>query len=174
VNLVTDTFPALALGMDPGDPAIMARAPRDPREGLFASGGLWRIAYGGAMIGALTLAAYFLGLGLYGGELAAAQTMALCVLSFSQLVHSFNLRHPTRSLLSVGPFKNRWLLGAAALGILLQTGVTLIPPLARAFKVVALDARGWPLVAALSVMPLLVEETRKLIVSGIQAGKRQR
>jgi P-type Ca2+ transporter type 2C len=170
VNLVTDTFPALALGMDPGDALIMGRKPRDPKEGLFAEGGGWRVIFGGAVIGGLTLAAYFIGLAISGGNLATSQTMAFCVLSLSQLVHAFNLRHPDKSLFAIGPFKNRPLVGAAILGVALQLAVVLIPPLAEAFKVVPLDARAWSIVAGLSIAPLAVGEVRKLIASALAKG----
>jgi Ca2+-transporting ATPase len=174
VNLVTDTFPALALGVDPGDPDAMKKKPRDPKEGLFSGGGAWRVIYGGLVIGALTLSAYFLGRAARPDDPAYAQTMAFCVLSLSQLVHAFNARSPDRSLFSLGFLKNRALVGAFCLGLALQLGVVLIPPLASAFKARPLAALDWTAVACLSAAPLVIEELRKLfarIASGSKAGQ---
>jgi Ca2+-transporting ATPase len=169
VNLVTDTFPALALGMDPGDPDIIKEPPRDPKESLFAKGGSTFMVLNGLWIGLITVAAFWIGmgrtksLGLDGeAALGFARTMAFCALSLAQLFHAFNLRNWRKSLFSIGPFANKWLIGAFALGLVLQCGIVLIAPLAAFFKVRALDGAEWLIVIGLAASPLLVNEIVKL------------
>lgn len=169
VNLVTDTFPALALGMDPGDPAVINEKPRDPKESLFARGGTSSLIMNGIVIGALALSAFFIGMnratveGLTGdAALKLARTMAFATLSLSQLFHAFNLRHPTRSLFSIGIFGNRYLVGAFAAGCLLQVLVIMIPPFAGFFKVTGLGAMDWLIVLLLAVFTITLNEVVKV------------
>jgi len=165
VNLVTDTFPALALGMDPGDPDIMKERPRASKEGLLARGGSAFILLNGLVKGGLTLAAFWIGLALGGGGeagLALARTMAFCVLSLTQLFHAFNSRHLTKSLFSIGVFGNRWLIAAFAVGAALQTLVVLVPSFAFFFKVLPLDAGQWAIVWLLSASTVVLNELAKL------------
>jgi Ca2+-transporting ATPase len=166
VNLVTDVLPALALGVDPGDPDAMKRQPRDPRESLFARGGARFTLLNGAFIGLLTIGIYRLAYVLYpvaSGIDSHAQTMAFAVLSISQLIHAFNLRNQEKSIFRIGPFSNPWLVGALGSGLALQCCVILIPGLARLFKVTPLSGTDWLLVAAFSLAPLVVNEIAKLI-----------
>lgn len=170
VNLVTDTFPALALGMDPGDPDAIKEKPRNPKESLFAHGGVPFIILNGLVKGSLALAAYLIGLSLGGGEetgLPLARTMAFCVLSLSQLFHAFNTRHITKSLISVGIFKNRWLIGAFFLCSFMQVIVVLVPGLASYFKIVGLDALQWGIVWLLSFSTIILNEIAKIFVRAI-------
>ncbi len=170
VNLVTDTFPALALGMDPGDPDAIREKPRNPKESLFAHGGVPFIILNGLVKGSLALAAYLIGLSLGGGEetgLPLARTMAFCVLSLSQLFHAFNTRHITKSLISVGIFKNRWLIGAFFLCSFMQVIVVLVPGLASYFKLVGLDALQWGIVWLLSFSTIILNEIAKIYVRAI-------
>ncbi|MEN6297746.1 MAG: cation transporting ATPase C-terminal domain-containing protein, partial [Rectinema sp.] len=169
VNLVTDTFPALALGMDPGDPAVINEKPRDPKESLFARGGTSSLIMNGIVIGALALSAFFIGMnratveGLTGdAALKLARTMAFATLSLSQLFHAFNLRHPTRSLFSIGIFGNRYLVGAFVAGCLLQVLVIMIPPFAGFFKVTGLGAMDWLIVLLLAVFTITLNEVVKV------------
>ncbi|HET7838568.1 MAG TPA: cation-transporting P-type ATPase, partial [Rectinemataceae bacterium] len=165
VNLVTDTFPALALGMDPGDPAIIRERPRDPKESLFSRGGGVFIALNGLLVGCLTIAAFWLGMGRapQGVEpLQYARTMAFAVLSLSQLFHAFNLRHARSSLFSVGVLGNPWLAGAFILGAFLQVVVIALPPLAAFFRVQSLDPGSWAIAAGLSASTVLANEAAKL------------
>jgi Ca2+-transporting ATPase len=175
VNLVTDTFPALALGMDPGDPDAIRQRPRRPKESLFARGGMPFIIINGLVKGALALAAFLIGLSLGGGEeagLALARTMAFCVLSLSQLFHAFNARHITRSLISIGPFKNRWLIGAFFLCSFIQVIVVLVPGLATFFKLVGLNAAQWGIVWILSFSTIILNEFAKIFVRAFYSGAR--
>ncbi len=162
VNLITDTLPALSLGMDPGSPDIMKRKPRDPSESLFSRGGI-AIILNGILIGGLTLFAYRWGLSVYEGSLVHARTLAFAVLSISQLFHAFDLRNGEKSLAAIGPLGNRYLLGALFAGIALQAAVIAVPSLSRVFKVFSLSGRDWLLVAGLAVVPIIANETGKFI-----------
>ena len=165
VNLVTDTLPALALGMDPGDPDVLDEKPRDPKESLFAKGGGSFIGLNGLLIGLLTVVAYKLGEHLYPvaeGYDVHAQTMAFAVLSLSQLFHAFNLRHTRKSLFSLGVMTNPWLVGALFVGAFLQCGVICVPAIAAVFKVTVLGLKDWGIILLFSVTPLVVNELVKL------------
>ncbi len=162
VNLITDTFPALSLGMDPDDPDIMKRKPRDPKESLFAGRGGISIAVNGLFIGALTLFAFRFGFLVYDGSLIHARTLAFAVLSISQLFHAFNLRNADKSLRRIGFFGNRFLVAALAAGIFLQAVVISVPALASVFKVFHLTGWDWLLVIGLSLGTILLNEIWKL------------
>ena len=136
INLVTDSFPAIALGMEPAEKDIMNRKPNDSKKSIFADG-LWeKIFVEGFMIGILTLFAFSLGNKLYG--LQVGRTMAFISLSMLELVHSFNVRSE-ESLFKAGLFKNKYLIGAFLIGTILQVGVVVIPKIADIFDVVLLN-----------------------------------
>lgn len=158
VNLVTDTFPALALGLDPAEKGIMKQAPRNPRSSIFANGLGFKIGLGGVIIGSLTLLAYRIGIGY---DIRTAQTMAFAVLSFSQLCHAQNVRSESDSLFKTGFFTNKYLVGAIACSLILQLGVMFIPFLRDIFKVVLLNAEQWLIVLALSIAPIAIMEIIK-------------
>lgn len=178
VNLITDTLPALSLGMDPGDKDVMKEKPRDPDENLFAHGGGIKVLLNGLLIGLLTLTAFVIGAKMYTGTknilplfpaniseeaLRHARTMAFVVLSVSQLFHSFNMRHPDKSIFQLGLFSNKYLIGAVIIGILLQDIVITVPFLRNVFNVYDLYMKDWLIVGILSVMPLVINEIAKLI-----------
>ncbi|MDH4422732.1 MULTISPECIES: cation-translocating P-type ATPase [Bacillus] len=177
VNLITDTLPALSLGVDPEDSDVMKEKPRRAKESLF-SGSIPFLIFNGVLIGLLTLAAFIVGAKLYTGDtnlfplfpekidedaLLHAQTMAFVVLSFSQLVHSFNLRSRTKSIFSIGIFTNKYLVFSLLIGVLMQVCIISIPPLANIFGVHALTMRDWGFVLLLSIVPLVVNEIIKLV-----------
>lgn len=164
VNLVTDSLPAIALGLDPPDRYLMQEAPRPVKKGIFANG-LWlSILLEGGIIGTLSLLAFSLGHRLfdYSATPYIGRTMAFCVLSLSQLVHAFNMRSE-HSVFSVGFFSNPYLVGAFLLCTILQVGVVSFPPLAALFRVVPLNAMQWLIVALLSAAPLVLIELQKLL-----------
>jgi len=171
VNLVTDTLPALSLGMDSGDPTIMDKKPRDPKATLFAEGAGISLLLNGILIGFLALIAFVIGNKVYPDSLMHAQTMAFVVLSISQLFHSLNMRHPDKSIFQLGLFSNKYLIYSISLGVLLQIIVITVPALASVFKVYPLTLRDWAFVLLLSIMPLVVNEvakaTRNKNLSGI-------
>ncbi|MGL5150446.1 MAG: cation-translocating P-type ATPase [Clostridium sp.] len=162
VNLITDSFPALSLGVDPMDESVMDDPPRNPKESLFADGmGLYLII-NGALIGITTLIAFKLGEKLYTDSLSHAQTFAFVVLSVSQLFYSLSMRSTKKSIFTVGLFKNKYLIGSIALGIILQFVVISIPFLSNVFGVFPLTFKDWGIVLLLSLIPFIINEIGKL------------
>ena len=158
VNLVTDSLPAIALGLEPADKEIMEKKPRDNKKGLFADG-LWsKIFLEGTMIGMLTLFAFSLGNKLYGIEVA--RTMAFVALGVLELVHSFNIKSD-ESIFKTGVLENKYLIGSFILGTLLQVIVVIVPPIADIFKLVPLNFTQWIYTAIISFMPIVIMETQK-------------
>lgn len=171
VNLVTDSLPAIALGLDTPEKDIMEKKPRSPKKGLFADG-LWAaIIFEGLMIGALALLAFSIGVNVL-GNLTTGRTMAFAVLSISQLVHAFNMRSE-HSVFRAGLFKNPYLVLSLIAGLMLEVSVISIPKLAVIFGVVPLGFVGWGIVAALSVMPLVIVELQKKVTSLIHIDRHQ-
>lgn len=171
INLVTDSFPAIALGIDPGDKDVMNKAPRDPQKSFFADGAGIRAVIGGTLIGLLTLGAFHFGLAEFGYGLNSkeipdhvmtnARTMAFVVLAGSQLFFSLSMRSMHKSVFSVGLFSNMYLIGAVILGFILQLGVITVPLFANAFKVQNLSVYDWGLVMAFSIVPFILNEVSK-------------
>lgn len=165
VNLVTDSFPALALGADPIQGDVMEQPPHKREEGVFSGGVGFAVAVEGCLVGALALLAYTIGRAFFDYDPAApaiGRTMAFCVLSLSQLVHSFNMRSE-HSVLKLGLLSNRKLVAACGFCAILMVSVVLFPPLSALFQTTALTAFQWLIVAALSLCPLLVVEGEKLL-----------
>ncbi|WP_288221443.1 calcium-translocating P-type ATPase, PMCA-type [uncultured Clostridium sp.] len=162
VNLITDSFPALSLGVDPGDKGVMELQPRSPNESLFSGRMGILLILNGILIGATTLFAFVLGEYLYPDSLKHAQTMAFVVLSVSQLFYSLSMRNETKSLFQVGVFKNKWLIGSLLFGILLQLAIISIPFTANIFKVYSLDFKDWGLVILISLIPFVINEIVKI------------
>jgi len=161
INLVTDSLPALALGVDPAVAGIMKRKPnRD--NGLLNKSMIYRIAYQGIMIGTLTILAYLYGSNPEtGGSLAVGRSMAFAVLAFSQLTHSYNI-HSNR-LSSIHYFLvNKWLILTTFINIAMMLAVLLIPGLNTLFKVSTLDLSHWGVIVGLSLMPIVIVELFKL------------
>lgn len=171
INLVTDSLPALALGMDPGDKDVMKEKPRDPKESFFAHGAGFRAILGGTLIGLLTLGAFYFGLvehGHYIGEanmpeeaITYARTMAFVVLAVSQLFYSLTMRNSKKSIFQLGFMTNKLLIGAIIAGIFLQFIVISVPFLADAFGVQMLTLFDWGVVLVFSLIPFLVNEAIK-------------
>lgn len=163
VNLITDSFPALSLGVDPKDSSVMEHPPRNPKESLFAEHMGLFLALNGVLIGGVTLVAFLLGEHLYMSSLVHAQTLAFVVLSFSQLFFSLSMRSREKSLLKLGVFTNKYLLLSILLGICIQFLIIIIPFFADVFNVFILSARDWLLVICISLIPFLLNEIFKLI-----------
>ncbi len=163
VNLVTDSLPAIALGLDPKDADIMLKKPRDPKKSLFADG-LWlTILLEGGMIGGLALLAFSAGFNIFSAHnTETARTMAFCVLSMSQLFHAFNMRSE-KSVFGREFFANRMLIVSLFLGVLLQVLVVNTPLLAGIFKATPLSLAEWVAVFAMAVLPILIVELQKAV-----------
>ena len=158
VNLVTDSLPAIALGLEPPEKDIMNKKPRDSRKSIFADG-LWgKIFAEGTMLGVLTLLAFSIGNNLYNIEVG--RTMAFVSLGILELVHSFNVKSEA-SIFKVGLFENKYLIGAFLLGVLLQVLVVIIPPVANIFKLVPLNGIQWLYTFGISILPLIIIEVQK-------------
>ncbi len=172
INLITDSLPAIALGIDPGDKDVMKQRPRNPKESFFAQGSGMKAVIGGVLIGFFTLAAFYYGLWEQGYRPASAtqfnqalpyaRTMAFVVLAASQLFYSLSMRNLKKSILKIGFFSNMFLIGSILIGILLQLVVISIPPLANAFGVHTLSLKDWCLVIGFSFIPFFVNEIIKL------------
>lgn len=171
INLITDSLPAIALGIDPGDKDVMKKKPRNPKESFFAAGAGVRAVIGGILIGILTLAAFYFGLAEHGYSLGApdipeeiltyARTMAFVVLAASQLFYSLTMRNPSKSLFQIGFFSNKYLIGSIIVGLFLQLMVISVPFLASAFKVRNLSLRDWGIVFVFALVPFVVNEIIK-------------
>lgn len=160
INLVTDSLPAISLGLEPVESTVMNQKPKAKEQSLF-SHGLWgKIIIAGFLFAGLTLFSFWVGWNYYGG-VAAGQTMAFITLALVQLVHSFNVRSE-RSLFSVGIFSNKYLLSAFLLSLVLMLIVTLIPPIATIFGLIALPGAAYGIAFGLPFMALILSEIQKL------------
>ncbi len=166
INLVTDSLPAIALGLEKPEKDIMSRPPINPRQGIF-SRGLWaEITAEGLMIGALALFAHAIGLVITNNE-AVARTMAFFVLAVAQLTHSFNMR-TRKSVIKDGLFKNKYLVASYVSGVILQFMLMYVKPLSGLFDICPLDGLCVTISAVLAIMPLLLVELQKYINSYIK------
>ena len=158
INLVTDSLPAIALGLEKPEADIMDKKPRDSKKGIFAAG-LWqRIITEGTMLGILTLVAFSVGNYLY--DIEVGRTMAFVSLGLLELVHSFNIKSE-ESIFKVGLFENKYLMGAFILGVILQIVVVVIPSVAEVFKLVPLTQVQWMYTFGISILPLVIMEIQK-------------
>ena len=160
INLVTDSLPAIALGMEAVEPNIMSQRPRPKNEGIFAHGLGLRVVLQGMMFAVLSLAAFVIGEKAT-GTLAGGQTMAFMVLSLSQIVQAYNMRSD-RSLFRIGFFTNRKLNGAALLSVAL-VALVLFTPVGIAFELVTLPWHLYLIGLGLILIPLVVMELSKAI-----------
>lgn len=165
INLVTDSFPALALGIDPVDEEIMYRNLNGTKKDLF-SGGLWySILVEGSFIGAISLLAFTIGRTFFdtGTIPYVGRTMAFAVLGLSQIIHAFNVRSE-RPLKEIGFLGNKYLIGSFLLCSLLQISVVTIPSLCVLFRTEQLNLIEWIIVLILSLSPFVISELEKYLI----------
>lgn len=162
VNLITDSFPALSLGVDKTKEDVMNNPPRNPKESIFVKSDKVQLIINGVLIGGITLFAFKLGERLYADSLIHAQTMAFVVLSVSQLFLSLSLRSNTKSAFSLGLFSNKYLVYSILLGIFLQVIIISISFIANIFKVTPLLLYDWIVVILVSLIPFVINEILKL------------
>lgn len=171
INLITDCFPALALGMEKEESDIMSRKPRDAKEGIFAGGVGFNVAFQGTMVTCITLAAYFIGHYMESGRWeivnsADGMTMAFLTLSMAEIFHSFNMRSLDKSIFHIKGM-NKFLLGAMLASLICTTAVIYIPFLANAFgfEHISLMEYGVSLLLAVLVIPIveLVKWIRRMM-----------
>lgn len=167
INLVTDSLPAIALGLEPVDRHIMYQKPQNAKKSIFADG-LWnKILIEGCMIGTFTIFAFSLGNKLYGEEVG--RTIEFFTLSALELVHSFNLKSK-ESIFKTGILNNWYLIGAFLLGMLFQILVIVIPGFSHIFNTVCLTSKQWLIACSISILPIIVIELQKKI-NELQFGK---
>ena len=167
INLVTDCFPALALGMERAEADIMKRRPRDAKAGVFAGGMGFDIAYQGLVVSALTLASYFIGHYIESGvwtitNSADGTTMAFVTMSMAEIFHSFNMRSQRGSLFTLKGFNKT--LNWAALGSLVATTLVCeVPFLANAFGFTSVELNEYLIALALAFCVIPIVEIVKFI-----------
>ncbi|EOH75246.1 MULTISPECIES: cation-translocating P-type ATPase [Enterococcus] len=179
INLVTDTFPAIALGMEPAEKDLMSHKPRGRRSNLFSGGVFSSIIYQGILEGGLTLFVYWFAIqnpahtalnmpglsaqALYSLQHADALTMCFATLGFMQLFHAFNVKSVKQSIFKVGPFRNKTFNWAILLSFALMGVIILVPGLNDIFRVASLNGTQWGVVAAASFSIIPIVEVVKFL-----------
>ncbi len=175
INLITDCFPALALGMEKPESDVMKRKPRDSKEGIFAGGLGVAVAYQGILVTLITLASYLIGrywlaelhhaeaiaAGTYSAEMLGT-SMAFLTLSLCEICHAFNMRSLHGSIFAMKT-QNIWLWGAGALSLILTTVVIEVPFLAEAFELAQLDIMEYGIAFGLAILIIPIVEIAKII-----------
>ncbi|MBQ5613372.1 MAG: cation-translocating P-type ATPase [Clostridia bacterium] len=183
INLITDCFPALALGMEKPEADVMNRKPRDSKEGIFAGGLGFAVAYQGALVTLITLASYLIGRywladlhhaaaiasGAYSAEMLGT-SMAFLTLSMCEIFHAFNMRSLRGSIFTMKG-QNKWLWGAGALSLLLTTAVVEIDFLCKAFELAHLDLMEYGIAMGLAILIIPIVELVKLIQRQVEKKK---
>ena len=183
INLITDCFPALALGMEKPEADVMNRKPRDSKEGIFAGGLGFAVAYQGALVTVITLASYLIGrywladlhhaaaiaAGAYSAEMLGT-SMAFLTLSMCEIFHAFNMRSLRGSIFTMKG-QNKWLWGAGALSLLLTTAVVEIDFLCKAFELAHLDLMEYGIAMGLAILIIPIVELVKLIQRQVEKKK---
>ena len=160
INLVTDSLPAIALGMEAVEADIMEKAPKPKNEGIFANGLGIRIVLQGMMFAALTLIGFWLGKSVT-GQVEGGQTLAFMILALSQVVHSFNMRSD-KSIFKIGPFGNKTL-NLAALAAVVLMAIVMFTPVRIAFDLIILPWQLYLIGLGLIFVPLVVMEIAKAV-----------
>jgi len=183
INLITDCFPALALGMEKPEADVMDRKPRDSKEGIFAGGIGFAVAYQGVLVTIITLASYLIGrfwladlhhhdaiaAGMYSAE-ALGTSMAFLTLSLCEICHAFNMRSLHGSIFKMKG-QNKWLWGAGILSLILTTVVIEVPVLAKAFDLAHLDLMEYGIALGLAITIIPIVEIVKLIQRAVAKKK---
>lgn len=160
VNLVTDSLPALALGVDPSEENIMEKKPEKKDNNIFTPSFSIRVVFEGLLIGFVTLVGFWFGNTYY--SLETGRTFAFLILCLSQLFHTFNVRAMNESLFDNPPMKNKVLILANIVSALLAIIIVIVPFFREIFELSALDPNKWDFVLTLSLVPLVSSEIVKL------------
>ena len=183
INLITDCFPALSLGMESAESDVMSRPPRNSKDGVFANGMGFAIGYQGILITLITIASYFIGAevlakmhhaeaianGAYSAEMLGS-SMAFLTLSMAEIFHAFNMRSLHGSVFKIKK-RNWWLWGAGILSLLLTTLVVEVRPLADAFDLAKLDGTEYAIAIALAFSIIPMVELVKAIARAVRKKK---
>ena len=176
INLVTDTLPAISLGLDPGNDDVMNENPRPISESFFAKGAGLRAIIGGTLIGLFTLLAFVIGLiekdittisamRMVSDEaLTHARTMAFIVLTVSQLFYAYTMRIDNMSTFKIGIFKNKYLNISVIIGLVLQILLINTTGIAKIFNVQSLNISDWDIVIIFALIPFVINELIKTFV----------
>ncbi len=167
INLVTDCFPALALGVEKAEPGLMQRKPRESGEGIFAGGMGFDVVYQGLLVSALVLISYFIGGFIENGVWAVTNsahgvTMAFLTMSMAEIFHSFNMRSQRNSIFKLG-HHNKGLIIAAVVSLAATTLVCEVPFLAAAFEFTTVSVKEYAIAAGLGFMVIPIVELVKMI-----------
>lgn len=160
INLLTDSLPAIAIGMEPAERDLLKQKPRDPKEGILSKDFLFRILWQGALIAVCSMTAFYIGLNT--GNAAVASTMAFATLTTARLFHGFNCRS-THSIFRIGFSRNWYSLGAFVLGLILLNLVLLVPVLEPMFSVAKLTGMQYGIIYVLAFIPTLLIQVGKVI-----------
>ena len=165
INLITDCFPALALGLEQSEPDIMKRSPRDPKEGIFAGGMGFDVFFQGAIVTVLVMISYLIGHYIESGvwefvNSPDGTTMAFLTLSMVEIFHSLNMRSRRGSLFKMTTH-NRFLFGAMVVSLILTTAVIEVPFLAAAFEFTPIDLNEYAVALGLAVLIIPIMEIVK-------------
>lgn len=164
INLLTDSLPALAIGMEPSDKTLLKNKPRSPKEGILTKKFTLSLMFYGILIGAATMVAYYVGLKT---NAQTATTMAFATLTLGRLFHGFNCRSE-RSVFGVGITSNKWSIGAFFVGVALLAFVLLVPFMKKLFVVETLNGIQFIWIGALALIPTLIIQTAKVIKDAIK------
>ena len=186
INLITDCFPALALGMEKAESNVMERKPRDSKEGIFANGLGFAVAYQGAIVTVITIISYLIGRywlaveyhaeaiasGLYSAEMLGS-SMAFLTLSMCEIFHAFNMRSLHGSIFTIKG-QNKWLWGAGVLSFILTTVVVEIDFLCQAFELAHLNMMEYGIALGLSILIIPIVEFVKIFHRRIDKNKEEK
>lgn len=159
INLLTDSLPALAIGMEPVDKSLMKQKPRNPKEGIITRDFALNLLLYGVMIAISTLTGFYTGLSV---NAATASTMAFAVLTLARLFHGFNCRS-SKSLNRIGIGSNKWSIAAFAAGTLLLAIVLTVPALGRMFCIAPLGMAQITMIIILALIPSLIIQMSRMV-----------
>jgi len=165
LNLVTDGAPALALGVEKGDPDIMDQPPRPVNEPIINQIMLWGIAVQTVAITTATLTAFIVGLNWYPGQVRIAQTMAFATLSISELLRAYTSRSERYPLLKIGIFSNKWMQWAVLASLIIVLAIIYVPILDPIFDTAFLGLREWTVMLPLIFLPAVAAEIYKIVLT---------
>nr|MBQ4317763.1 cation transporting ATPase C-terminal domain-containing protein [Clostridia bacterium] len=175
INLITDSLPALALGMEKGEPNLMKRKPRSSKEGIFSGGVGFNVCYQGVLVAVLTLIAYFIGHAINAGDSVASDngvTMAFLTLSMCEIFHAYNMRSQDDSIFTLKSMN--WYLLAAMVGSLVLTSLVLyVPVLREIFGLAHIDFYEFLISIGLAIVVIPIVEIVKLVERVISKSKQK-
>ena len=160
INLLTDSLPALAIGMEPAEKDLLSEKPRDPKTGILTKDFMIALLLQGGLIAVCTMAAFHIGLGT--GNDAVASTMAFATLTLARLFHGFNCRS-SHSIFRIGLKSNLYSIGAFFAGVLLLGIVLIVPVMERLFSVAPLTGTQLGLIVLLAFLPTVIIQIVKTI-----------